>query len=131
TVHEDAAHGLGSGGEEVATTVPGLFAGVGRILACHQSQVSLVYQRRGLQRLTRGFVGQPLRGQPAQLIVHQWQQPIGSLGIALLDIVQDAGDLVHARLNGCWAPSWVWVCRASPGDMLATSLWSEGSLLPP
>ena len=51
-VDEDAAHGLGGGGEEVAAAVP-----VPRLLDVHQSQVRLVDQRGRLQRLARLLLG--------------------------------------------------------------------------
>jgi hypothetical protein len=45
-VDEDAAHGFGAGGEEVAAAVPAL-----PLLHVHQAQVGFVDQRGGLQRL--------------------------------------------------------------------------------
>ena len=65
------------------------------LLRVHQPQVRLVDQGRGLERLARLLLGQPLRGQLAQLVVDQRQQLLGGVRVALLDGGQDAGDLAH------------------------------------
>ena len=52
-------------------------------------------QGRGLERLARLLLGQPLGGQLAQLVVDQRQELLGRLGVALLDGREDAGDVVH------------------------------------
>ena len=57
-IDEDAAHGLGRGGEEVAAAVPVLHA-----VHIHQPHEGLMNQGRGLQRLARFFRGQPLSGE--------------------------------------------------------------------
>jgi hypothetical protein len=91
-VHEDAAHGLGRGGKEVAAAVPVL-----RLIHVHQPHVSLVDQGRGLKRLAGRLLGEPVRGQPAQLVVDQRQQLFGRVRLAVRNGVQDAGDLAHKR----------------------------------
>jgi hypothetical protein len=88
---EDAAHGLGGGGEEVPAAVPRR-----RLVHVHQAKVRLMHQRRGLERLPRLLLGEPLPRQPAQLVVDQRQQLIGGLGVALFDGGKDARDLAHA-----------------------------------
>src|SRR5207237_6131240 len=65
-IDQDAAHGLGRGGKEVAAAVPVL--GFVRV---HQPEVGLVDQGRGLERLAGYFLGQLLGGQLAQLVVDQ------------------------------------------------------------
>src|SRR5207248_48691 len=61
TFDEDAAHGLGTGGEEMAAAVPvrlglpGLTSG-----ARHQAQIGFVDQRGGFQRLARLLLRHPL-----------------------------------------------------------------------
>ena len=65
-VDEDAAHGLGRGGEEVSTVVEAR-----RSFALDEAQVRLVHQGGRVQGLPRLLVGQPLRRQPAQLVVDQ------------------------------------------------------------
>ena len=68
------------------------------LLLVHQSEVGLVNQGRGLERLPWLLPGH-LRGrQPAQLVVDQRQQLLGGLRVALLDRREDAGDVVHGRL---------------------------------
>jgi hypothetical protein len=49
---EDAAHGLGGGGEEVSPAVPVL-----RLLHVHQPHVRLVYQGGGLKGLAGPLLG--------------------------------------------------------------------------
>lgn len=51
-----------------------------------------------MQSLARGFLGQPMRSEMAQLLIDQWQQLIGGMGIAMLDGIQDARDVTH----GVW-----------------------------
>ena len=91
-VDEDAAHGLGGGGEEMAAAVP-----VRAPVAADQPQVGFVDQRRGLQRLPGLLLGQPLRGQLAQFVVDQRQELLRGVRVALLDGGQDAGDVIHDR----------------------------------
>src|SRR5262249_38998157 len=45
------------------------------------------------------LAGQFLGGQLAQFVIDQRQKLVGGLGIALLDGLEDAGDVVHASLN--------------------------------
>ena len=52
-------------------------------------------QGRGLERLPGLLLGQPLRGQLAQLVVDQRQELLGGLRVALLDGREDAGHVVH------------------------------------
>ncbi len=73
-VDEDAAHRLGRGGEEVAAVVP-----VPRAVA-HETEVSLVDQRRGLERPARPLPRHPRRGELAQLVVDGRQQLLGASG---------------------------------------------------
>ena len=54
-IDENATHGLGRRGEKMSATVPML-----GLRVVHQPQISLVHQRRGLQRLPRLFVGELL-----------------------------------------------------------------------
>src|SRR5262249_17933595 len=66
-------------------------------LSAHQAEVSLVDQRRRLQRLAGLFLRQLLRRQVAQLVIYQRQELIRGGRIALLDGRQDARDLTHRR----------------------------------
>ena len=96
---EDAAHRLCRRREEVAA--PGPVGGVVVALAAaDQSQVGLVDQRRGLERLSGPLRRHPHGRQAAQLVVHQRQQLPRGVGVAALDGRQDAGDLlVHGLLR--------------------------------
>src|SRR5262245_19283893 len=89
-IDEDAAHGLGSGGEEVAAAIPPL-----HLLGVHQPQIGLVDQSGRLEGLAWFLLGQLLGRQLAQLIVDQRQELLGGVGVALLDGGQDLGDFAH------------------------------------
>ena len=65
--------------------------------ASDQPQVGLVDQGGGLERLAGLLLRQPLRGEPAQLVVDQRQQLLGGLGVAPLDGGEDAGHVGHRR----------------------------------
>ena len=54
-------------------------------------------QGRGLQRLARLLLGQPLGRELAQLVVDQRQELLRGVRVALLDGGQDAGDVTHDR----------------------------------
>ena len=90
---QDAPHGLGRRGEEMAAAVP-----IARASRSDQPQVRLVDQGGGLERLPGLLLRQPLGGQLAQLVVDQRQELLGGLGVALLDRREDASDVVH---GGC------------------------------
>src|SRR6516165_7732117 len=76
-VDQDAAHGLGGGGEEMPPTVPVL-----GVLTLEQTEVRLVDQSRGLKGLPGLFLGQLLCGQPAQLVIDQREQLPGGPRVA-------------------------------------------------
>ena len=68
-----------------------------------QPEVGLVDQGRGLERLARLLLRQPLGGELAQLVVDQGQELLGRLGVALLDGREDVGHVVHgARELASW-----------------------------
>ena len=75
------------------------------VLVADQPQPGLMHQGRGLQGLPRGFLGQPMGSQMAQLLIDQGKQLIGGSGIAMLDGVEDARDLAHWVGPGDAAPS--------------------------
>ena len=87
---ENAAHGKGGGGEEVAAAVP-----VPLFPRADQAQVRLVDQGGGLERLARLLPCHPLGREPAQLVVDQRQELRRGTSVALPDGVQDAGHLIH------------------------------------
>ncbi len=77
---EDPPHPFGCRGEEVAAAIPAL-----NLVHVDQPDVCVVDQRRGLQRLPRLFVAEPLSRQFSQLIVHRRQELLRSLRFALLN----------------------------------------------
>ena len=65
-VHEDAAHRLGRGREEMPATVPSF-----PVLTRDEPHIGLVNESGGLERLT-GFLGShPRGGELPQLVVHE------------------------------------------------------------
>ena len=94
-IHENAAHGFGSGPEEVAPSAPGHM-----LLRPHQAQPGFMNQRGGLQRLARLLLGH-LRGrQLAQFLINQREQLISSLAIARINGMEQLGDVGHGAKVG-------------------------------
>src|SRR5262249_28658241 len=89
---EDAAHGLGGRGEEVAPALP-----LRGVFGAPPPQVRLVYQRGRLQGLAEPLLGPLLGGALAQLVVDQRQQLLRGGGVALLDGRQDVRHLAHGQ----------------------------------
>jgi hypothetical protein len=52
------------------------------------------------QGLSGLLMGKPLLGQPAQLLVDQWQQPLGGLRVAFLNRNQDLRRVAHRNQPG-------------------------------
>src|SRR5262249_38523805 len=95
-VDEDAPHGLGRGGEEVAAALPA------RVVRPHEPEIGLVDQGGGLERLARLLLRQPPDGEPPQLVLDQGQELLSRLLVATLDGREDAGHVVH-RGRPTWA----------------------------
>ena len=74
----------------MTAAVPGLAA-----IVPDQPQIGLMNQGRRLQRLARFLAGEPLGRELAQLAVDQRQELLDGPGVALVDRLEDAGDLVH------------------------------------
>src|SRR5262249_16125098 len=89
---EDAAHGLGRGGEEVAAAVP-----LRRVGRADQAEVGLVDQGGGLEGLAGLLLRQLGPRQLPQFVVDEGQQLVGGLRVSLLDSTQDARHLTHRR----------------------------------
>jgi hypothetical protein len=87
---QDAAHGLGRCGEKVPTAIPTL----GRI-PLDEPQVGFVDQGRGLERLTRLLLRQPLGRELAQLVINQGQQLLGRFRITPLDRRENPCYIIH------------------------------------
>ena len=88
TVDEDAPHGLGGRGEEMASAVP-----VRAVVGTDQPEVRLVNQGRGLERLAGLLLGQLLGGQLAQLVVDQGQELFGCPGTPCSIASENVGDV--------------------------------------
>ena len=87
-IEENPPHRLGSGGKEVASTVP--FPGFVHI---HKPDVGLMNQGRRLECLARLFLGQLGRRQLPQLVVDQRQKFLCRRWITGFDLQQDTGDV--------------------------------------
>ena len=87
---EDAAHGLGGGGEEVAAMVP--LVAVGR---ANQPEVRFVDEGGRLKRVAGRFGGQPGGGEAAQFVVDQRQQLSSGVGVAPVHRAQQLRDFVQ------------------------------------
>jgi hypothetical protein len=72
-VDEDAAHGLGGGGEEVGAVLPRQFARPDEL------EERLVHERGRLQRVADAFAAQEGLRRRAQLVVDERQQQLGAL----------------------------------------------------
>ena len=70
-------------------------AAVGELLIAHLPQICLMYQRGRIERLPRFFVCKLLRGQFAQLVVDRRYKLVGGVRIALVDRLEDNGDVAH------------------------------------
>src|SRR5262245_38108545 len=68
-----------------------------RAVACvtDQPQISLVYQRRCLKRLTGTFIRQTMGRQPSKFLVYQRQKLGRCARVPICDGAQNFGDLVH------------------------------------
>jgi hypothetical protein len=86
---QDSAHGLGSGGEEMAAPVPADFVGFG------EAQPGFMHKGGGLEGLAGRFLSHTRGGQLAQFIIDQRQQFLRSPGFTLLNAIEDLRDLAH------------------------------------
>src|SRR5262249_13380457 len=91
---QDAAHGLGTGSEEVTAVLP-----VGLCVTAKQAQVGLVDEGGGVQRLSRRFVSQPVGGQPAQVVVDQGQELRRGVRVAGRDGVEKRSEVAHRAIS--------------------------------
>ena len=89
-VNENAAHGFGRGGEAKRAVL-----NLGIRLA-DQPQPGLMHQRGGLQGLMGRFAGHFGADEVAQLSIHQRQQSLVGLGIAVLGGLKDAVDVARS-----------------------------------
>lgn len=88
-INQDTAHRLGGSGEEVGAIPP-----FGLIIAA-KSQPGFVNECGGLQGLTGIFARHFYRRQLAQLFIHEWQQFVRRLWIALIHALQNDREFAH------------------------------------
>src|SRR5439155_20055620 len=87
---EDAAHGFGRRSKEMSAAIP-LW-----MIFSDQSQPRFMNQRGRLEGLVWPLLRHLRRSELAQLIVHERQQLIRSLRVALLRGLQNTCDVAHA-----------------------------------
>jgi hypothetical protein len=80
-----------------------------------QAEVRLVDQGRGLQRLPRFLVGQPLGRQLPQFVIDQRQELAGGVPVARLDGREGGGNPSHGDTPGL-NPAW-----EDPGPSLSVN----------
>lgn len=55
-----------------------------------------MHQSCRLESIARSFIGHFVRREPAEFLINEREQLIGSLGITMFDGVEDARDVAHA-----------------------------------
>src|SRR5262249_55928126 len=90
-IDQDAAHGLGSGGEEVAAAVEPL-------LVADEPQVGLVDQGGGAEGVAGRFAGHPRCREPAQLVVDEREQGGGRPAVPGRGVLEGAGGVAPAAI---------------------------------
>jgi hypothetical protein len=102
-IDQDATHGLGRGGEEVAAVLPPLFRRSGELYP------SLMDQSRCLESLTGPFIGHLLRRQTAEFLVDDGEKFARGFWVTVFDSPEDLRELAHVsrRLEPC-SESWLW-----------------------
>ena len=94
-VYEDMSHGFGSGAEEMPAVLPSL------MLIADQPQISLMHQSGGLQSLSGRQEGHFVGSESAQFLIDQREQFVSGFAVAVLDPLEDLGDVAHARKLNC------------------------------
>ena len=90
-INENAAHAFSRGAEEMRAVLPGL------VWRAHQAQPRLMNQRGGLQCVPGGLTCHAMRRQLSQLFVNERQQFLSSLGVALVNAVENLCDVAYPR----------------------------------
>jgi hypothetical protein len=85
-IHQNLPHDVGRNAHEVGA------ATIVRLVLAHQTDVSLMHQGRGLQRMIGAFPPQMAVGEAVQLGVHQRHQAVQGRLIASREIPQDQSD---------------------------------------
>jgi hypothetical protein len=86
-VDQDAAHGLGSGSEEMPPPV--------ELLVTDQAQVRLMDEGRRLKCVPGRFGRHPRGGEIAQFVVDEWEKFRRSLAITRGNGIEKAGHVGH------------------------------------
>src|SRR5262249_54063940 len=81
-VHQNPAHGLGRGSEEMAAIVPPI-----AVSRANQTDVSFMDESGRLKGIARWLGRQSCSGKAAKLLVDQRQQLLGDVGLALAHCV--------------------------------------------
>ena len=89
-IHENPSHGFCGCGKEVPPRIPML-----DLVYIDETKVGIVDQCCRLQSLPRVLMSQFSCRKLSQFIIDQRQEPLGSDGIALLNLRQNAGDVGH------------------------------------
>ena len=63
----------------------------------NQPEPGFVDQRGGLQGIASRLLGHPRGRQSPKFLIDQRQQFLGGFGVALLDALENLGDIAHAR----------------------------------
>jgi hypothetical protein len=87
TIDEDTPHHLGRHREELRAVLPD------RAILIHQTKVDLVHECRRLQRLTCALASKERRRSAPELIVHNRDQLIPRLEIALVPCLEKGSDI--------------------------------------
>ncbi len=91
---EDAPHGFGGSAEEMFSVFPVL-------VVADEAQPGFVNEGGGLEGLAWAFVVELVGGEASEFFVNKGEEFVGCLGIALLDGLQDLGDVGHGeRIRG-------------------------------
>jgi hypothetical protein len=95
-IDEDAPHHLGRHREELGAVLPD------RAILIHQTKVDLVDERRRLKRLARALVPKKCGRSPPKLVVHNRDQPIARLQVAVVPCLEEGGD-IDGRFIAGWS----------------------------
>src|SRR5437899_7296551 len=95
SVYEDMSHGFCSGAEEMPAVLPSL------MLIADQPQIRLMHQSGGLQSLSGRQEGPFVGGESAQFLIDQREQFVSGFAVAVLDPLEDLGDIAHATKLNC------------------------------
>ena len=95
-LNKDPPHGFRRGRKEMPAVVPKLR----RRHSAHKPQISLVDQRRRLQRLARLLSRESRGSESTKPVVNQGKQPLGSIGITLLNLGDNLSDVRHEHATG-------------------------------